>query len=340
MTEHKKMTQADIDRTKKKYNIIGNCDDMNRAIKVALKVAPYDMSVLVTGENGSGKEIFSHIIHDNSKRNKKKLMAINCGAIPEGTIDSELFGHKRGAYTDAVEDSKGYFGATDGGTLFLDEIGELPLSTQSRLLRVLETGEYLPVGATKVEKTDVRIIAATNVNLEEAVEKGKFRRDLYYRLNGVTIRIPPLRKRGDDIIDLFRYFALNFAQKYEIPPVRLDNEGAKKMLKDYNWPGNVRELKNLTESLSFLSEDRNITEEILRNHPTFDKKEPQSHQSLDDVTIKDIVPVMLKMLYDITKTKEALRNSGIYVDDQKALPTLQDIEEVLLSKDGKIITKR
>ncbi|QFQ13468.1 sigma-54-dependent Fis family transcriptional regulator [Pseudoprevotella muciniphila] len=329
------MKESELNKIKKKYEIVGNCDGMNHAIKIALKIAPVDLSVLVIGENGSGKEIFSHIIHDSSKRSRKKLMAINCGAIPEGTIDSELFGHKKGAYTDALEDSKGYFGTADGGTLFLDEIGELPLGTQSRLLRVLETGEYLPVGATKVEKTDVRIVAATNVNLLEAVERGKFREDLYYRLSGITIRIPPLRERGGDIIDLFRHFALNMAQKHEIPPIRIE-ESAKKMLLNYNWPGNIRQLKNLAESLTILTEERVISAEILKKHPPFNTKKSLPRQLEDNIDYKNIVPILLTMYKgmsdDINKIKEALKNAGIQVDKKKELPPTKDVQEAIVEE--------
>lgn len=329
------MKESELNKIKKKYEIVGNCDGMNRAIEMAIKIAPVDISVLVYGENGSGKEIFSHIIHDNSRRSRKKLMAINCGAIPEGTIDSELFGHKKGAYTDALEDTKGYFGSTDGGTLFLDEIGELPLGTQSRLLRVLETGEYLPVGATKVEKTDVRIVAATNVDLLEAVRKGKFREDLYYRLSGITIRIPPLRERGDDIIELFRHFSLNTATKYEIPPLKLDDK-ASQMLLEYSWPGNVRQLKNLAESLTILTEERVISAEILKKHPPFNTKKSLPRQLEDNIDYKNIVPILLTMYKgmsdDINKIKEALKNAGIQVDKKKELPPTKDVQEAIVEE--------
>ena len=336
------MTEAELNKIKKKYDIVGSHDGMNRAIEMAVKIAPVDISVLVYGENGSGKEIFSHIIHDNSRRSRKKLMAINCGAIPEGTIDSELFGHKKGAYTDALEDTKGYFGSTDGGTLFLDEIGELPLGTQSRLLRVLETGEYLPVGATKVEKTDVRIVAATNVDLLEAVRKGKFREDLYYRLSGITIRIPPLRERGDDIIELFRHFSLNIATKYEIPPLKLDHK-ASQMLLEYNWPGNVRQLKNLAESLTILVEDRNITEEILKNHPPFNRKETLPRQNEDEMAFKNIAPFLLQlyggMRNDIDKIMEALKDAGIHIEinieKRKELPPSNKNVQVIVGEEIK-----
>ena len=257
------MKENELQQIKQRYGIVGNCEALNRAIETALKIAPVDLSALVVGENGVGKEVFPRIIHDNSRRRQKKYFAVNCGAIPEGTIDSELFGHVRGSFTGAVEDRKGYFAAADGGTLFLDEVGELPLSTQARLLRVLETGEYIRVGASQVERTNVRIVAATNVNLEAAIAKGRFREDLYYRLNSVTIKVPPLRERGDDIVLLFRKFALDMKEKYAMPPVRLTPE-AERLLLAYAWPGNVRQLRNLAENLSVTAEERNVTPAMLQ----------------------------------------------------------------------------
>ena len=251
-----------IKSVKQKYGIVGNSDPLNHAIQVAIQVAPTDMTVLINGESGSGKESFSKIIHTMSKRKHGEFIAVNCGAIPEGTIDSELFGHEKGSFTGANESRKGYFEVTDGGTIFLDEIGEMPLSTQSRLLRILENGEFIKVGSSKVQKTDVRIIAATNVKLKEAVEKRKFREDLYYRLNTVPIIVPPLRDRGEDISLLFRKFASDFSDKNNIDPIRLNDE-SKNLLNKYRFPGNIRELKNLTEQISILEIDRNITPEIL-----------------------------------------------------------------------------
>lgn len=251
-----------IKSVKQKYGIVGNSDPLNHAIQVAIQVAPTDMTVLINGESGSGKESFSKIIHSMSKRKHGEFIAVNCGAIPEGTIDSELFGHEKGSFTGANESRKGYFEVTDGGTIFLDEIGEMPLSTQSRLLRILENGEFIKVGSSKVQKTDVRIIAATNVKLKEAVEKRKFREDLYYRLNTVPIIVPPLRDRGEDISLLFRKFASDFSDKNNIDPIRLNDE-SKKLLNKYRFPGNIRELKNLTEQISILEIERNITPEIL-----------------------------------------------------------------------------
>ncbi len=254
-----------IKSVKQKYGIIGNSDPLNHAIQVAIQVAPTDMTVLINGESGSGKESFSKIIHSMSKRKHGEFIAVNCGAIPEGTIDSELFGHEKGSFTGANESRKGYFEVTDGGTIFLDEIGEMPLSTQSRLLRILENGEFIKVGSSKVQKTDVRIIAATNVKLKEAVEKRKFREDLYYRLNTVPIIVPPLRDRGEDISLLFRKFASDFSDKNNIDPIRLNDE-SKNLLNKYRFPGNIRELKNLTEQISILEIDRNITPEILNKY--------------------------------------------------------------------------
>lgn len=257
-----------IQRAKQRFGIVGNAPSLNRAIEVALLIAPTDVSVLVVGESGVGKEAFPKIIHNNSIRKHGPFIAVNCGAIPEGTIDSELFGHKKGSFTDAVTDRKGYFEVADGGTIFLDEVGELPLATQARLLRVLESGEFMKVGSSEVQRTDIRIVAATNVQLEEAIRKGKFRQDLYYRLNTVTIELPPLRDRGSDIGLLFRKFASDFADKYQMPPIRVDEEAAQ-ILESYTWPGNIRQLRNLVERLSVIIEDRIITPEILeRNLPT------------------------------------------------------------------------
>lgn len=256
------METSQLQRLKQRYGIVGKDDALNRALEIALKISPVDLSVLIMGENGVGKEIFPRVIHDHSLRKGKKYLAVNCGAIPDGTIDSELFGHEKGAFTGAVERREGYFAVADGGTLFLDEVGELPLPTQARLLRVLETGEYIPVGASEVKRTDVRIVAATNVNMEKAIADGKFREDLFYRLNSVSINIPPLRQRGADVVLLFRKFALEMSEKYKMPPIRLTAE-AQKMLVSYAWPGNVRQLKNIAENMSVTSEEREITPEIL-----------------------------------------------------------------------------
>ena len=256
------MDTSELQKIKQRYNVVGNSDGLNRALDIALQVAPTDLSVLIVGESGVGKEIIPRIIHDNSPRRKEKYFAINCGSIPEGTIDSELFGHEKGSFTGAIGESEGYFGTADGGTIFLDEVGELPIATQARLLRVLETGEYIRVGGQKIMKTNVRIVAATNVNMRKAISEGKFREDLFYRLNSVSINIPPLRQRGADVVLLFRKFALEMSEKYKMPPIRLTPE-AQKMLVSYAWPGNVRQLKNIAENMSVTSEEREITPEIL-----------------------------------------------------------------------------
>ena len=253
---------------------MGNCEALNHVLDVALQVAPTDLSVLIIGESGVGKEIIPRVIHDNSPRRREKYFAINCGSIPEGTIDSELFGHVKGSYTGAFNDSPGYFGVANKGTLFLDEVGELPLATQARLLRVLETGEYIPVGGTEIRKTDVRIVAATNVNIRQAISEGRFREDLYYRLNSIPIQMPPLRERGEDIILLFRLFAMQMAEKYKMDRIVLD-EGAKQLLLRYKWPGNVRQLKNITEQISILSPERLITADVLHRFIPQDQETTQ-----------------------------------------------------------------
>ena len=256
------MKSSELQSIKQRYNIVGNCEAFNRVLDVALLVAPTDLSILIIGESGVGKEIIPRVVHDNSPRRREKYFAINCGSIPEGTIDSELFGHVKGSFTGAINDSPGYFGVTNKGTLFLDEVGELPMATQARLLRVLENGEYIPVGATEVRKTDVRIVAATNVNIRQAISEGRFREDLYYRLNQVPVQMPALRERGEDIVLLFRLFAMQMAEKYRMDKIVLTDE-AKAMLMRYKWPGNVRQLKNITEQISILSTERQITPEIL-----------------------------------------------------------------------------
>ena len=259
------MTKAEIQQVKLRFGIIGNTEALSRAIDVAIQVAPTDLTVLITGESGVGKESFPQIIHQYSRRKHGQYIAVNCGAIPEGTIDSELFGHEKGAFTGAIGERKGYFGEADGGTIFLDEVGELPLPTQARLLRVLESGEFIKVGSSKVQKTDVRIVAATNVNLTQAIADGRFREDLYYRLNTVPIQIPPLRERGEDVLLLFRKFAGDFAEKYRMPAIQL-TEDAKQVLLAYPWPGNVRQLKNITEQISIIETNREINAAILQGY--------------------------------------------------------------------------
>ena len=256
------MNTSELQKIKLRYNIVGNSDELNRALDVALQVAPTDLSVLIMGESGVGKEIIPKVIHDNSPRRREKYFAINCGSIPEGTIDSELFGHEKGSFTGAIGESEGYFGIANKGTIFLDEVGELPIATQARLLRVLETGEYIRVGGQEVRKTNVRIVAATNVNMRKAVSEGRFREDLYYRLNTIPIMMPPLRERGNDILLLFRLFAMQMAEKYKLPKIVLTDDAKTIMLK-YKWPGNVRQLKNITEQMSVLSEEREIDAQTL-----------------------------------------------------------------------------
>ena len=258
------MNTSELQKIKQRYNIVGNSPGLNRALDVALQVAPTDLSVLIIGESGVGKEIIPRVIHDNSPRRREKYFAINCGSIPEGTIDSELFGHEKGSFTGAIGESDGYFGVANKGTIFLDEVGELPMATQARLLRVLETGEYIRVGGTQIRKTDVRIVAATNVNVQKAISEGRFREDLYYRLNTIPIQMPPLRDRGEDIILLFRLFALQMAEKYRLPKITLTEEARQMMLR-YKWPGNVRQLKNITEQISVLSQQREISADVLRH---------------------------------------------------------------------------
>lgn len=304
------MIKVDVQQIKQRFGIIGNSPGLNRAIDVALQVAPTDLSVLITGESGVGKETFPQIIHQNSPRKHGQYIAVNCGAIPEGTIDSELFGHEKGSFTGALADRKGYFEVADGGTIFLDEVGELPLPTQARLLRVLETGEFIKVGSSKVLKTNVRIVAATNVNLIQAVADGKFREDLYYRLNTVPIQIPPLRERPDDIILLFRKFAGDCAEKYRMPPVRLDDE-ARQLLTSYRWPGNVRELKNITERISVIEENRDITADVLRlylpdlnveKYPVLVKK-----QDNDQKFFNSEREILYQVLFDMKKDVNDLK---------------------------------
>ncbi len=286
---------------KNRFGIIGNSPLLNRAIDIARQVAPTDISVLITGESGSGKEVFSHIIHQLSARKHGPFIAVNCGAIPEGTIDSELFGHEKGSFTGAHEARKGYFEVVDGGTIFLDEVGELPLGTQARLLRVLETGEYLRVGSSKVQKTNVRVIAATNRDVFDAVKAGKFREDLYYRLNTVPLKIPALRERKEDIYILFRKFVADFTDKYRSPSIQLDAD-AQQMLVNYSWPGNVRQLKNVAEQIAVLEKDRNVTPDNLSQYIPLEHNTnlPMriDNQGKEDFSERDI---LYKVLFDMKK---------------------------------------
>ena len=302
------MRNSELQSIKQRYNIVGNCDGLNRALDVALQVAPTDLSVLIVGESGVGKEIIPRVIHDNSPRRREKYFAINCGSIPEGTIDSELFGHVKGSFTGAINDSPVYFGVANKGTLFLDEVGELPMATQARLLRVLENGEYIPVGATEVRKTDVRIVAATNVNIRQAISEGRFREDLYYRLNQVPVQIPALRERGEDIVLLFRLFAMQMAEKYRMEKVVLTDE-AKLMLMRYKWPGNVRQLKNITEQISILSPEREITAEILSHFIPQDQETTQltTIHSNDDHSFENEREILYKILFELRSNVNDMR---------------------------------
>lgn len=324
------MNETLLQRIKQRYGIVGNAEGLNRAIDVALKIAPVDLSVLIMGENGVGKEIFPRIIHDNSARKTKKYFAVNCGAIPEGTIDSELFGHEKGAFTGAVEKREGYFSVADGGTLFLDEVGELPLQTQARLLRVLETGEFIPVGSSQVKKTDVRIVAATNVNMDRAISDGKFREDLYYRLNSILITIPPLRERGEDATLLFRKFALDMSEKYKMPPIRL-TEDAKAVLMHYSWPGNIRQLRNVAENMSVTAEEREITAEVLRQY--IPEERPHNQLVVSDPQVKEhsfenereiLYQILFDLRRDVTELKktvnEQIKGQSCDLSDRKGLP--------------------
>lgn len=303
------MNTTELQRIKQRYNIVGNCDALNRALDVSLQVAPTDLSVLIVGESGVGKEIIPRVIHDNSPRRREKYFAINCGSIPEGTIDSELFGHEKGSFTGAIGESEGYFGVANKGTIFLDEVGELPLATQARLLRVLETGEYIRVGGTKVMKTDVRIVAATNVNMQKAISEGRFREDLYYRLNTIPVQMPPLRERGEDIILLFRLFALQMAEKYRLPKITL-TEDAKRVLMKYKWPGNVRQLKNITEQMSVLSQQREIDAEALLQ---FIPQDPEStmlatiHNTAGEHSYENEREMLFKVIYDTRNSLNDMR---------------------------------
>jgi transcriptional regulator with PAS, ATPase and Fis domain len=325
----------DIQSIKQRFGIIGNALSLNRAIEVAVQVAPTDLSVLISGESGAGKEVFPQIIHNYSHRKHGKYIAVNCGAIPEGTIDSELFGHEKGAFTGALSERKGYFEVASGGTIFLDEIGELPLSTQVRLLRVLETGEFIRVGSSIVQKTDVRVVAATNVVLPEAIEEGKFREDLFYRLNTVPIMIQSLRDRGNDVLLLFRKFALDFAERYKMPPIRLDEE-AQAVLLDYRWPGNIRQLKNLTEQISIIEKERIITAAVLRNYipsqsgsslPTLYKG-----KAVDEETFQSEREILYKILFDMKKDMSDLKRLvHDMIDDDHVTPSHEDKAQIIRS---------
>ena len=321
------MDTSKLQIIKQRYNVVGNCDALNRALDVALQVAPTDLSVLIIGESGVGKEIIPRVIHDNSPRKREKYFAINCGSIPEGTIDSELFGHEKGSYTGAIGESEGYFGIANKGTLFLDEVGELPMATQARLLRVLETGEYIRVGGQEIRKTNVRIVAATNVNMRKAISEGKFREDLYYRLNTIPINLPPLRERGNDILLLFRLFAMQMAEKYKLPKITLDDEAKQVMLK-YKWPANVRQLKNITEQMSVIAEKRVIDrEEILRFIPqdTESTELALVDKGQGSHSYESEREILYKILYELRGNVSDLRRDLNNV--RKQLETYRELEE-------------
>ena len=330
------MTNAELQKLKQRYDIVGNHEGLVRALDVALKIAPVDLPVLVVGENGVGKEIFPRIIHDHSPRKGKRYLAVNCGAIPEGTVDSELFGHERGAFTGAVEKREGYFSAADGGTLFLDEVGELPMQTQARLLRVLETHEFIPVGSSEIRTSNVRIVAATNRNLEKAVEEGRFREDLYYRLNALTVKVPPLRERGEDIVLLFRKFALDMSEKYQMPPIRLD-ESARRLLMAYKWPGNVRQLRNLAENMSVTSEQREVDEALLANYlpkPAGSDQLVVVGADKDEHSFESEREILYKILFDLRRDVSELKRTVSERLSQEGTPhELSDSHHITILSD-------
>ena len=326
---------TEIQNIKQRFEIIGNHSGLDRAIEKAVRVSPTDITVLVTGESGVGKEVFPKIIHQLSHRKHNKFIAVNCGAIPEGTIDSELFGHEKGAFTGATSSRSGYFEVADGGTIFLDEVGELPLTTQVRLLRVLENGEFIKVGSSKVQKTNVRIVAATNLNMEDAISKGKFREDLFYRLSTVEIKIPPLRDRNTDIILLFRKFASDFAKKYNMPTVRLDDD-AQRILKNYNWNGNIRQLKNITEQLSVLEKERAINGDMISSYLPDPKNNLPAliseNKSENDFSSER--EILYKILFDMKRDLNELKKltSNIKKSNSTESEKIDDIQSLLPRK--------
>lgn len=327
------MDTSELQRLKQRYNIVGNCDALNRALDVAKQVASTDLSVLIVGESGVGKEIIPRLIHDNSPRKHEKYFAINCGSIPEGTIDSELFGHEKGSFTGAIGESEGYFGTANKGTIFLDEVGELPLATQARLLRVLETGEYIRVGGQKIMKTNVRIVAATNVNMHKAISEGRFREDLYYRLNTIPIQMPPLRDRGNDILLLFSLFTMQIAEKYGMNRITLTDEAKAIMLK-YKWPGNVRQLKNITEQMSVLSTTRVIDAETLSKFIPQDKESRQlatttptgshSYESEREILYK----ILYELRGNVSDLRREMTNLRKQIDDNRTLDNFAAAQQV------------
>lgn len=333
------MNSSEIQSVKNRFGIIGSSPSLNHAINVAIQVAATDLTVLITGESGSGKESFSKIIHSISSRKHGAFIAINCGAIPEGTIDSELFGHEKGAFTGALDSRKGYFETTNGGTIFLDEVGEMPLGTQARLLRVLENGEYIRVGSSKVMKTNVRVVAATNVNLLEAVNNGKFREDLYYRLNTVPIYVPPLRDRGEDVLLLFRKFTNDFSERYRTKAVRLDAE-ARDLLMEYPFPGNIRQLKNIAEQITILETDKELPISAVALNGYLNPVQPSSRKALVPIRNADesansfserelLYKVLFDMRRDVTELKKLVR--GVLENEKYGGEILKDHQELFSS---------
>ena len=323
----------DVQKIRQRFGIIGNTPGLNRAIDIAAQVAPTDLSVLITGQSGTGKEVFPQVIHNFSSRKHGKYIPVNCGAIPDGTIDSELFGHEKGSFTGAHDSRQGYFEVADNGTIFLDEVAELPLSTQARLLRILESGEFLRVGSSKVQKTNVRIIAATNVDLVRAIEENKFREDLYYRLNTVPIVIPPLKERGNDIYLLFRKFATDFAERYRMPPISLGPE-ARKILDNYEWPGNVRQLKNITEQLSVIEEERLITADVMKKYlpDYYPNKLPAIYKKdlVDEKTFATEREILYQFLFDMKSDLNNLKKLVHEIIDKGAnAADLKDAERLI-----------
>ena len=328
-----KKIMSNIQNIKQRFGIIGNDSQLNFALEKAIRVAPTEISVLVTGESGVGKEVFPRIIHQLSKRKHGKYIAVNCGAIPEGTIDSELFGHEKGAFTGATQNRSGYFEEANGGTIFLDEVGELPAATQVRLLRVLENGEFLRVGSSKIQKTDVRVVAATNIVMSDAIHKNKFREDLYYRLSTVEINLPPLRKRLDDIHLLFRKFAADFAQKYRMPTVRLDSE-AQKLLINQKWSGNVRQLRNIAEQLSVLETERSITPDILNQYlPSSKINLPAIIQNkVDENDFSSEREILYKVLFDMRSDLNDLKKLTQEIMNESELNITKNEHSSLIKK--------
>ncbi|WP_075601876.1 sigma-54 interaction domain-containing protein [Saccharicrinis aurantiacus] len=334
----------DLQQIKQRFGIIGNSFGLNRAIDVAVQVAPTDLSVLISGESGTGKEVFPKIIHQYSARKHGPYIAVNCGAIPEGTIDSELFGHEKGAFTGALSDRKGYFEEANNGTIFLDEIGELPLSTQVRLLRVLEAGEFIKVGSSKVHKTNVRVVAATNVKMDKATNEGKFREDLYYRLSSVPISVPPLRDRTEDIHLLFRKFANDFAERYRMPSIKLEKE-ATELLTGYRWPGNIRQLKNITEQMSVIEGTREINAERIRQYIPYDRgvnlPAVMEGSSSSETSFSNEREILYKVLFDMKKDMGDLKKLVLDLMKQDGSPNLsgehaQIIQKLYSNQDGEV----